>query len=45
MTKEEMIQQINNTFDALFITKPQTKQDVIDDINKRFDKLLININD
>lgn len=45
MTKEEIIQQINDTFDNLTIAKPLTKQEMIDNINERFDKLLIEINE
>lgn len=43
MTKQEMIEQINNTFDNLIITKPLTKQEMVDKINDTFDKLLIKL--
>lgn len=41
MTKEEIIEQINDTFDSLFIHQPLTKTQMIDKINDTFDKLLI----
>lgn len=44
MTKEEMIQLINDTFNNLVIAKPLTKQEMIDEINEKFDKLLIKVN-
>jgi hypothetical protein len=43
MTKEEIINQINETFDELTIKKPLTKQEVINKINETFDKLLIKV--
>lgn len=45
MTKEEMMQQINETFDNLIITKPQTKQQMINKINQVFDNLMIKVDE
>lgn len=41
MTKEEMINQINETFDDLLIKNSLTKQQMINKIEELFDKLLI----
>ena len=41
MTKQEIIEQINDTFDSLLINQPLTKTQMIDKINDTFDKLLI----
>ena len=45
MTKEQILQQINETFDNLLISKPLTKQQMINNINERFEKLLIEVNE
>lgn len=41
MIKEEMINQINETFDDLLIKNSLTKQQMINKIEELFDKLLI----
>lgn len=41
MTKEKMINQINEIFDELTIKELLTKQQMINKINETFDKLLI----
>ncbi len=43
MTKEEMLQQINQIFGSLIILKPLNKQEMIDKINTTFDKLIIQL--